>query len=90
MNDSAIICLTLILVLGAMFGFIYLLDRKSKTQDQTGKPSRLIRISAIVLGLVGIGAVFWIELPWFVIPLSIVLLGYGVFGLFGTRRPRQK
>jgi hypothetical protein len=88
--NGPLILLTLVVVIGAMFGFIYVIDRSSKAQQRDGKPSRLIRISAIVIGLVGIGADFWLEwrLPWFVIPLAIILLGYGVLGLFGTVRPR--
>src|SRR5437899_6593492 len=89
--SGSMIALTIVLVLGAMFAFIYAIDRSSKAQRRTGKPSRLIRISAVAIGLVGMGAEFWLEwrLPGFVLPGSLVLLGYGIFGLFAIGKPRQ-
>jgi hypothetical protein len=83
--------------MGGLFGFIYLLDRKSKVQSQTGRPSRLIRASALVLGMVGltgaIGVAAWIGLRWWVLPLSLIsliLVAYGLFGWFATVRPPPK
>jgi hypothetical protein len=80
-----------ILVFGLLFGFIYVIERSSKAQTRTGKPSHLIRISALVIGLVGIGSEFWTrwQMPVFVLPLSLILMGYAVFGWFGTFKPSQ-
>ena len=94
MNDLLFIFLVIVLGFGGLFGFVYLLDRKSKAQAQTGKPSRLIRASALVMGLVGLAVTIGVEawsggevgLPWFVFPLSLLLLAYGLFGLFATVR----
>jgi hypothetical protein len=73
-----------------MFAFIYVLDQRSKAQTRTGKPSRLIRLSALSMGIVGLGAFFWpdLQLPWFVLLGSLFLLGYGVFGWFATVQSR--
>jgi hypothetical protein len=92
MNEILLIVAVIAIGLGGMFSFIYLLDQKSKAQARTGKPSRLIRLSALVMGLAGIGASLWLEVgsPWFILPLSLVLLAYGFFGLFGTVRPPPK
>jgi protein-S-isoprenylcysteine O-methyltransferase Ste14 len=80
-------------VFGALFGFVYLIDRRSKSQQRTGKPSRLIRVSAIVVGLIGIAFGFWVGWPlslaWWLIPAIIILLGYGFFGLFRKDKPVQ-
>jgi hypothetical protein len=90
-NDILLIVLVIALGFGGLFGFIVLLERRRKVQEQSGKPSLLIRISAIVVGLAGIGALLWLEvgLPWYVLPLSLVLLAYGFFGWFVAVKPRQ-
>jgi len=91
--SGTVILLIFVGVMGALFGFVYLIEQKIKSQGRTGKPSRLIRISAIVVGLLGIVFEIWhgidICLSWFLIPGIIILMGYGIFGLFatGSRRP---
>jgi hypothetical protein len=98
MKDFLVIAAVVVVGMGGLFGFIYLLDRKSKVQSQTGRPSKLIRASAIVMGLVGlavsIGVEAWsggeVGLLWFVLPLSLLLLAYGLFGWFATVRPPPK
>ena len=90
MSDTVTILLGAV-VMVALFGFVYLIDRKSKSQQRTGKPSRLIRISAIVIGLLGIAFGFWLgwgtSVSCWLIPAIIILLGYGFFGLFGKGKP---
>ena len=90
MSDTEIIIFAVV-VMGALFGFVYLIDRSSKSQQRTGKPSRLIRISAIVIGLLGIAFGFWLgwgtSVSCWLIPAIIILLGYGFFGLFGKGKP---
>ena len=50
-----------------------------------------LRISAIVVGLLGLGLVFLTRWNWKVailaLPWVIILLGYGIFGLFGKVLP---
>ena len=92
MNDLLFIVLVIGLGFGGLFGLVYLLDRKSKVQTRTGKPSRLIRTSALVMGLVGLAVTFGSDIswPWFVLPSSLLLVAYGAFGLFATVRPPPK
>ena len=91
MSDT--LSLFLLVEMGAVFGAFYLSERKGKFQGRTVKPSPQLRISAIVVGLMGIGLEFLMEwnlmgtlvlMPW-----VIILLGYGFFGLFGkgSHRP---
>jgi hypothetical protein len=90
-NDILFIFLVLTLGFGGLFSFVYVIDRSSKAQGRTGNPPRLIPISALIVGLAGITATFGlgVGLPWFVLPLSLVLVTYGLFGLFGSvgKRP---
>jgi ABC-type uncharacterized transport system permease subunit len=50
-----------------------------------------LRISAIVVGLLGLGLVFLTGWNWkaavVALPWVIILLGYGIFGLFGKVLP---
>jgi hypothetical protein len=89
LNDLLFIFVVMVLGFGGLFGFIYLLDRKSKVQTQTGRPSRLIRVSALVMGLVGLAVTLSgeVDFPWFVLPLSLLLVAYGVAGFLTTFRP---
>ena len=85
MSDTLIILFGVV-GMGALFGFVYLIDRRSKSQQRTGKPSRLIRICAIVSGQLGIAFEFWLEwgtvMSCWLFPATIILLGCGTLGLF--------
>jgi len=90
--DALTIIAISVLLLGAMFGFIFLIDRSSQAQARTGHPSRLIRISAVLVGLAGLAVHYLLDVLsfWPFVPLSLLLLAYGVFGLFGTVPPRKR
>ncbi len=70
----------------ALFAVIVLVQRSSKQQQATGRPSLAIRLLALLVGAVGVSAiVLWrISLLHPIALGAIVLLGYGLFGWFGT------
>jgi len=48
-KDCLFILLILALAFGGLFGFVYLIQRSSEAQARTGRPSWLIRVTAIVV-----------------------------------------
>jgi hypothetical protein len=84
MSDTTIAVLGVGLVLGILIVVASALDKRSKTKGNlfTGKPSRTMRVIAILLGLL-FGGIFVAELLWSMVihiwpPIvAVALLGYG-------------
>ncbi len=84
MSELGWILVTVAIVVAGI-GLIWLIQRSSQQQQKTGRPSYLIRVLALVLGVVVAGSM--LLMGYFSLQLGIaavVLLGYGLFGLFST------
>ncbi len=73
----------------ALFFAVYLIERSSKSQEQTGRRSHFVRIVGILV-MIGVAAGIWFggNIQCLVILGIFILLGYGIFRYFGNVRSR--